>query len=664
MLAVDFSHKKYPYRENRLNKFKHDYVDPWQEEDKSLNIPEDAVGRPTHGPLYNKHSSDLTNKTLLNLCYCSYGPDHCDYDKTCVKDDWAACFHAMQEVYNEETRRQETWHRYGCAPLERGSDASWLTCNAWRTPHASLKSIACCYEGNYCNLNITPPAYINENEIKDGESDKLNERSWLAFIIIGICILVGILILLTIWIIYTKFLKRKLPFVKKTSTFSNDTFDISLLHEDKKPLCSETSSGSGSGGASLTQRTIALDLKILGLVAKGRYGEVHKAEYRGSYVAVKTFYTTEEESWKNERDIYQTQMLNHANILQFKAVDISSNVDSMTQMMLVTDYHEYGSLYDYLRRREPLGLKEALDLAFSTISGIEHLHTRVYGTGSNCKPEIAHRDLKSKNVIVKRPGVCCIADFGLAVRLENGKIIPEKVNIQVGTKRYMAPELLNKTLNVHNFEEFKMADIYSFSLVLWEIVRRIQEPYELEKSQIDSGHRRLISYSTSSGIGTGSDRTMPSINSQSGSFQYPNPPIGLILQDAKGERVEKSDDRSIEARPYNLPYEGLVESDPSFEQMNAVVCIEKHRPTIEGEWRNGNNPVIRDLCNIMEECWSENAKSRHTSLKIKKELNKLLTSSQRITSVLDIYKQDSPVRIITNESYKGSDEGYKGSDPI
>lgn len=53
---------------------------------------------------------------------------------------------------------------------------------------------------------------------------------------------------------------------------------------------------------------------------------------------------------------------------------------------------------------------------FSTISGIEHLHNAVRGTGSRKKPEIAHRDIKSKNVIVKRRGVCCIADFGLAVR--------------------------------------------------------------------------------------------------------------------------------------------------------------------------------------------------------------------------------------------------------
>ena len=40
----------------------------------------------------------------------------------------------------------------------------------------------------------------------------------------------------------------------------------------------------------------------------------------------------------------------------------------------------------------------------------------------------------------------------------------------------MAPEILNKTLNPNNFEEFKCADIYSFSLVLWEIINCIQLP--------------------------------------------------------------------------------------------------------------------------------------------------------------------------------------------
>ena len=48
------------------------------------------------------------------------------------------------------------------------------------------------------------------------------------------------------------------------------------------------------------------------------------------------------------------------------------------------------------------------------------------------------------------------------------------INIQVGTKRYMAPEVLDKTLNVKNFTDFTMADIYSFSLVVWEILRHVE----------------------------------------------------------------------------------------------------------------------------------------------------------------------------------------------
>lgn len=36
----------------------------------------------------------------------------------------------------------------------------------------------------------------------------------------------------------------------------------------------------------------------------------------------------------------------------------------------------------------------------------------------------------------------------------------------------MAPEVLDETLDASQFEAYKMADMYSFALVMWELVRR------------------------------------------------------------------------------------------------------------------------------------------------------------------------------------------------
>lgn len=46
--------------------------------------------------------------------------------------------------------------------------------------------------------------------------------------------------------------------------------------------------------------------------------------------------------------------------------------------------------------------------------------------------------------------------------------------LQVGTARYMAPEVLEARLNLENIESFKQADIYSMALVLWEMTSRCE----------------------------------------------------------------------------------------------------------------------------------------------------------------------------------------------
>ncbi|CAH2104044.1 unnamed protein product [Euphydryas editha] len=93
--------------------------------------------------------------------------------------------------------------------------------------------------------------------------------------------------------------------------------------------------------------------------------------------------------------------------------------------------------------------------------------------GYNCKPAIAHRDLKSKNILVKLNLTCVIGDLGLAVR---HNVASDSVDVpstnRVGTKRYMAPEVLDESMDSRQFDPYKRSDVYSLGLVLWEMARR------------------------------------------------------------------------------------------------------------------------------------------------------------------------------------------------
>lgn len=160
------------------------------------------------------------------------------------------------------------------------------------------------------------------------------------------------------------------------------------------------------------QRTIAKQIQLVSNIGKGRYGEVWLGRWRGERVAVKVFFTTDESSWFRETEIYQTVLLRHDNILGFIAADIKGT-GSWTQMMLITDYHEHGSLFQYLSTTT-VSQAGLVRMAHSIASGLAHLHAEIFGTKG--KPAIAHRDIKSKNILVKRNGECCIADFGLAVK--------------------------------------------------------------------------------------------------------------------------------------------------------------------------------------------------------------------------------------------------------
>jgi len=161
-------------------------------------------------------------------------------------------------------------------------------------------------------------------------------------------------------------------------------------------------------------------------------------------------------------------MLRHENILGFIASDNKDN-GIWTQLWLVTEFHARGSLFDFLQHTA-LDVSAMLNMVFSIANGLAHLHMEIVGTQG--KPAIAHRDIKSKNILCKTNNTCCIADLGLAVKHDAASDAVEiPANHRVGTKRYLAPEALDETMNTNHFEAFKRADVYSLGLVLWEVAR-------------------------------------------------------------------------------------------------------------------------------------------------------------------------------------------------
>lgn len=81
---------------------------------------------------------------------------------------------------------------------------------------------------------------------------------------------------------------------------------------------------------------------------------------------------------------------------------------------------------------------------------------------------IVHRDIKSSNILVHNNGLSVyLADFGMAAALSH--VLTEKDFVQIGTMRYMAPELLEGVI-AHTREALFSVDIYAVALVMWEII--------------------------------------------------------------------------------------------------------------------------------------------------------------------------------------------------
>ena len=98
------------------------------------------------------------------------------------------------------------------------------------------------------------------------------------------------------------------------------------------------------------------------------------------------------------------------------------------------------------------------------------------------------RDLNSRNILVRSDLSCCIADFGFSIQIRGSTYYQNGLELSaesgylsdVGTVRYLAPELLEGALNLRDCESaLKQADVYALGLVIWELSRRCRDLYQV-----------------------------------------------------------------------------------------------------------------------------------------------------------------------------------------
>ncbi|KAG6414538.1 hypothetical protein SASPL_121910 [Salvia splendens] len=193
------------------------------------------------------------------------------------------------------------------------------------------------------------------------------------------------------------------------------------------------------------------DLQIGERIGIGSYGEVYRAEWNGTEVAVKRFMKQDISGdalaqFKCEIEIMLR--LRHPNVVLFMGA-----VTRPPHMSILTEFLPRGSLYKLLHRPNiQIDEKRRLKMALDVAKGMNYLHTS--------HPIIVHRDLKTPNLLVDKNWAVKVCDFGMS-RLQHHTFLSSKS--AAGTAEWMAPEVLR------NEPSNEKSDVYSFGVILWEL---------------------------------------------------------------------------------------------------------------------------------------------------------------------------------------------------
>lgn len=230
------------------------------------------------------------------------------------------------------------------------------------------------------------------------------------------------------------------------------------------------------GGLQMIKRS---DLEVRQELGSGTFGTVHHGKWRGKDVAIKQindkcFLGEPTEQERKMRDFLNEAKLladlHHPNVVAFYGIVYDGPDGPGDSVATVTEYMVDGSLRKALQKGERnFDMRKRVLIAREVAFGMEYLHDK----------KIVHFDLKSDNLLVNlgdpRQPTCKIGDLGLS-KVKRQTLISGGMR---GTLPWMAPELLNDSGD----RVSEKVDVYSFGIVMWELLTG-EEPY----ADLDTTH--------------------------------------------------------------------------------------------------------------------------------------------------------------------------------
>ncbi|XP_032297522.1 anti-Muellerian hormone type-2 receptor [Coturnix japonica] len=215
-------------------------------------------------------------------------------------------------------------------------------------------------------------------------------------------------------------------------------------------------------------------LRFLQVLQTGRFSAVWRGTLQQRPVAIKAFAAGSARRWAAERAVHELPLMEHENVA--KLLGTRGAGPCARGGLLVLQLYPAGSLQHFLRHHvSPWA--GTVRLALSLARGLAFLHQELWRDGLY-KPRVVHRDLSSQNVLVRQDGTCAIGDFGLAMALParaTGTGQRTEQLRRAGTQRYLAPEILDESLDLRCWgRALLQADVYALALLLWEILSRCQ----------------------------------------------------------------------------------------------------------------------------------------------------------------------------------------------